>query len=172
MNEGGAGQAVIVRAASAADLGRMRAIYNYWVANSTASFAEKEESEGERRQWWDEHCQLGLPVLVAEKCGRVVGWASISRYQSRCAYRRTVEASVYLDKDETGLGIGGVLMRRLLVQARDSGFHCVVLFISAENDASIKLAANLGFEIVGTLKEVGRKFDRWLDVAIAQKILD
>jgi L-amino acid N-acyltransferase YncA len=104
--------------------------------------------------------------------GPVVGFAALSPYKERAAYRTTVESSVYVSRDHHRSGIGRVLMEHLLTVARDSGFHCVMARIEAGSSASRALHAAVGFELVGVERQVGRKFNRWLDVAVMQFVID
>lgn len=166
-----AGLSISVRAAKAGDVEAMRSIYNHYVINSVVTFDRSEQTYEARLEWLEHHDREGLPVLVAEEDGRVIGWASLSYYHSRCAYRSTVEFSAYLDPNVVGKGVGRALMNELMAQAERKGYHCVVGLICSENKVSLQMASSLGFEVVGELKEVGRKFDRWLNVTFVQKIL-
>ena len=111
----------------------------------------------------DEHAG-GHPAVVAELDRRVVGFGSLSSFRSRPAYNTTVEDSVYLLDGYQGRGVGRRLLDELLRLAEAHGFHSVIARITGENDASIALHTACGFEIVGTEREVGRKFGQWLDV--------
>jgi|LakMenEpi03Aug12_release.lakeMendotaPanAssembly.Ray.scaffolds.fasta_scaffold160334_2 L-amino acid N-acyltransferase YncA len=162
---------IAVRPAVGSDIAAIRDIYNYFVSNSTATFATAEETLEERIAWFVAHETNKLPVIVAECDGRVVGWASLSFYHQRCAYRQTVEISFYIDHEYVGRGIGKQLTQSLIESAREHDFHCVVSLVCSENDASIALLKKFDFETVGVLKEVGKKFDRWLDVTLMQKML-
>ena len=102
---------------------------------------------------------------------RVVGFASLSPYKERAAYRTTVEDSVYVSREHPRLGIGRTLMEHVIGIARDSGFHSIIARIEASGTASRALHEACGFELVGIEREVGRKFNRWLDVAIMQLLL-
>jgi L-amino acid N-acyltransferase len=162
---------VTIRAAAERDLDAIRAIYNHWVVNSVATFDMSEQAAAERASWFSQHASENLPVLVAEVKGRVVGWGSLSYYHSRCAYKQTVEPSVYVHPDFIYAGIGKSLVDALMIAAKENGYHTVVALICSENINSIRLFAGFGFTEIGTLKEVGRKFDRWLDVTLMQKAL-
>lgn len=162
---------VTIRAAAERDLDAIREIYNHWVLNSVATFDMAEQPAKERLDWFSHHASEKLPVLVAEVKGRVVGWGSLSYYHSRCAYKQTVEPSVYVHPDFTRVGIGKTLVESLLIAAKENGYHTVVALICSENINSIRLFGDFGFKEIGTLKEVGRKFDRWLDVTLMQKAL-
>lgn len=170
-NSSSTATSVTVRAATEQDLPVMRDIYNYFVSRSTATFALNEETEAERAEWFVNHVQHNLPVLVAELDGRVVGWASLSFYHQRCAYRQSVEPSLYIHHDFASRGIGKVLTEALIESAKAHDYHCIVSLVCSENLASLSVLEKFGFNKVGELKEVGRKFDRWLDVTIMQKLL-
>lgn len=161
----------LLREAEEKDLARIVEIYNESVRSSTATFDLSEESIESRRRWFEEHQSNDLPIFVIEKDSSVIGWCSFSYYHSRCAYRQTVEPSIYLDASYRKQGYGKQLMNRLMTAAAEKGYHAIVALVCSENEASIKLAQYFGFEIVGRLKEVGYKFDRWLDVSILQKVL-
>ena len=160
-----------IRPATDQDAEAINGIYNHYVRVSTATFDTQEMSSEGRREWLAEHVGPH-PVLVAEADGAVLGWGSLSRWGTRCAYRHTVEISVYVAAEETGRGVGPALADALLGEARRLGHHAVVSQIVHENEASLKMAARLGFERVGTLKQVGRKFDRWLDVVLMEYVIE
>jgi phosphinothricin acetyltransferase len=101
----------------------------------------------------------------------VIGFGSLSAYKERAAYSTTVEDSVYVDRAHAGRGVGRAILSELVRIARDSGFHSVVARIEASGTASRALHAACGFELVGIEREVGRKFNRWLDVAVMQIVL-
>jgi len=111
-------------------------------------------------------------VVAVEPVSRqVVGFASLSPYKERAAYRTTVEDSIYVHNEFNGRGIGKLLLGHLLDAALQSGFHAVIARIEVGSEASRALHASLGFELVGIEREVGRKFNRWLSVAVMQKLL-
>lgn len=161
----------MIRPATRDDLPAINALYNYYVSNSVATFALQEMSAAERETWWAEH-EGRYPVLVAEGDGRVCGWASLSRYAGRCGYRHTVEDSVYVDPDLHGWGIGGALLASLVSLGAARSFHSVVALIASDQVPSVRLHERRGFARVGVLREVGYKFDRWLDVVIMQRLLE
>lgn len=162
---------VSIRPAAKRDIASISDIYNYFVTRSTATFADNEETIEDREAWFDNHVANNLPVLVAEFEGKVVGWASLSFYHQRSAYRQSVELSFYIHHKFLSRGIGKQLTEKLIFLAREIGYHCILSLVCSENDASIALLNKFGFETVGDLKEVGRKFDRWLNVTILQKML-
>lgn len=162
---------VRIRPAALADAAAMAAIYNQAVESSTATFDTVPETVAEREAWLREHTAPQHPVLVAERDGRVVGWASLSRYSDRCAYIATVEASTYIDENETRRGLGTALTEAVLEAGRAGGVHAVVSRICTENEASLRMARRLGFFEIGVMREVGVKFGRSLDVMWLERIL-
>ena len=125
-----------------------------------------------RREFYTDHPRFGLrDVRVAELEGAIVGFGSLSTFRSRPAYATTVEDSVYLLDGHLRRGIGRALLDELVRLAALHGFHSVIARITGENDASIALHAACGFELVGTEREVGRKFGQWLDVVEMQLML-
>ncbi len=161
---------VQIRPATAADVGAINDIYNHYVDHSTCTFAEKHESLDSRRQWFDSHGP-SHPIIVATHDGRVVGWGSLSTYNSRCAYRSTVEDSVYISHDLHRRGIGAVLLADLIRRARELKHHTIIAGISADQQPSVAIHARHGFQKVAHLREVGYKFGRWLDVIYMQRML-
>jgi phosphinothricin acetyltransferase len=162
--------AVSIRLAERRDAAGIRTIYNHYVTESTALFDMVPRTLDEQVQWIDDHSG-GHPALVAELDGQVVGFGSLSVFRPRPAYATTVEDSVYLLDGYQALGIGSRLLAELLRMAAAHGFHAVIARITGENEASIRLHAGCGFELVGTEREVGRKFGRWLDVVEMQRML-
>ena len=160
-----------IRPARPADAAAIADIYNHYIRTSTATFDTREKSAADRLQWLAEHSGPH-PVLVAEEDGAVLAWGSLSTWGARCAYQHTVEISMYVREHVTRRGVGPLLAETLLAEARRLGHHAVVSQIVSENEASLKMAARLGFEHVGTLREVGRKFDRWLDVVLMELVLE
>jgi phosphinothricin acetyltransferase len=166
---------VQIRLAERRDAADIRAIYNHYVTGTSALFDLVPRTLDEQVQWIDEHSG-GHPAVVAVVRGedgveRVVGFGSLSSFRSRPAYATTVEDSVYLTPEYLGRGIGRMVLDELVRLARLHGFHSVIARITGSNDASIALHAACGFEIVGTEREVGRKFGRWLDVVEMQRLL-
>ena len=153
------------------DAEAVRDIYNVEVLESTVTFDLVPRSVADQVAWIDEH-SVGHPALVAvDDADTVLGFASLSPYRPRPAYATTVEDSVYVRRDQRGAGIGKLLLADLVVLARDHGFHSAIARIVGGHDASIALHRACGFEQVGIEREVGRKFGKWLDVVLMQKLL-
>ena len=153
------------------DADALRAIYNVEVLESTVTFDLRPRTQAEQITWIEEHSG-GHPAIVAVDAeGEVGGFASLTPYRPRPAYSTSVEDSVYVRRDLRGKGVGRLLLGDLVDLARDHGFHSVIGRIVGDHDASIALHASCGFEQVGREREIGRKFNRWLDVVLMQKML-
>jgi phosphinothricin acetyltransferase len=161
---------VLIRLATTDDAEAVRRIYNVEVETSTATFDLVPRTLQEQRAWLAARSGA-FSAVVAEEAGQVVGFAALSAYKERAAYRTTVEDSVYVDRDCHGRGYGRALLTRLVEVATESGFHAVMARIEASGTASLGLHQACGFELVGVEREVGRKFNRWLDVAVMQRML-
>jgi L-amino acid N-acyltransferase YncA len=156
--------------ATPADLPRINEIYNHYVLYSTATYQDEPEKIESRQAWFDRH-GAAYPVTVAREDGAIVGWASLSPYHARSAYRMTVECSVYVDPQCHRRGVGKALMHDLITRARTAGHHTIIGLIDSDQAASLGLHKLLGFVPVAHLREVGFKFGRWLDVIYVQLIL-
>jgi L-amino acid N-acyltransferase len=159
-----------LRLATLDDAEAIRAIYNVEVTTSTVTFDLEPRSLGAQRDWLAARSGAHS-AIVAEEAGTVIGFASLSPWKDRPAYRTSVEDSVYVHRDHQGKGVGRVLLAHLLDVANQSGFHAVFGRIVGGHEASIGLHRGLGFEVIGTEREVGRKFGKWLDVVVVEKLL-
>lgn len=159
-----------IRPATPADAEATAAIYNDEVTGSTVTFDLVTRTVEEQADWLSARSGA-LEVVVAEAGGEVAGFASLSPYRDRPAYRTTVEDSIYVHRDHRGTGVGRALLVEILAVAEGRGFHAVMARIVGDHEASIRLHRSQGFELVGIEREVGRKFGRWLDVAVMQKLL-
>jgi L-amino acid N-acyltransferase YncA len=162
--------AMTIRRATLDDLPAVREIFNHYVATTACTFQIAPETEAERRAWFGERTDAH-PATVAEAGGEVVGWAAISPWKGRCAYRHSVEASVYVRHDRHRRGVGRALMLDLIERARAAGHHTVLGGACTEQEGSLALQRALGFEPVACFRQVGHKFGRWLDVAYLQLML-
>ncbi len=162
-----------VRPAVAADAEAIRAIYNYEVENTTATFDLVPRTLDDQRQWLAARSGAFAAIVAtpSDNPSDIVGFASLSPYKERAAYRTTVENSVYVRRDIHGRGMGRFLLEHLLDVAETSGFHSVMARIEVGGAASQALHRACGFELVGIEREVGRKFNRWLSVALMQCLL-
>ena len=159
-----------VRLATADDVDATREIYNLEVAESTVTFDLVPRTVAEQREWLTARSGAHA-VLVAEDQGEIVGFASLSPFRDRPAYSTTVEDSVYVRRDRQGRGVGKLLLTELVALATSHGFHAMIARIVGGHEASIALHRSAGFDVVGTEREVGRKFGRWLDVVEMQRLL-
>jgi L-amino acid N-acyltransferase YncA len=160
---------VQIRTARLTDAEAIRGIYNRAIL-TIATFDLEPRSLQEQQGWLAQRSGAHI-VLVADDNGTLAGFASVSPYRDRPAYRTTVENSVYVDESHQGKGVGKQLMSGLVDKARDHGFHSMIARIVSSNAASIALHRAVGFEIVGVEKEVGRKLGKWLDVVVMQRML-
>ncbi len=161
---------ITVRLATLDDAPAVMAIYNTEVESQVSTFDLVPRTLDEQRRWLAQRSGA-FSTVVAVLDDEVVGFASLSPYKERAAYRTTVEDSVYVSREHPRSGIGRTLMEHVIGIARDSGFHSVIARIEASGTASRALHEACGFELVGVEREVGRKFNRWLDVAIMQLLL-
>ncbi len=161
---------VAVRLAGADDAEAIRSIYNLEVTESTVTFDLVPRTLADQHAWLAEHDGVH-PAVVAETGGEVVGFGSLAPYRSRPAYSTTVEDSVYVRRDRQGTGCGRAILSELVGLGTTHGFHAVMARIVGGHEASIGLHRACGFELVGVEREVGRKFGRWLDVVLMQRLL-
>jgi phosphinothricin acetyltransferase len=162
---------VEVRLAREGDAEAIRAIYNLEVTTSTVTFDLVPRTPEAQQRWLAARSGAHVALVAVDDEGVVAGFASLSPYRNRPAYNTSVEDSVYVRRDRQGLGVGKLLLAALLETATASGFHAVMARVVGGHEASIGLHASLGFAIVGTEREVGRKFGRWLDVVVMQRLL-
>ena len=159
-----------MRVALDGDAEGVRVIYNREVVSATSTFDLVPRSLADQRAWLAARSGA-FAAIVAVDGDQVIGFGSLSPYKQRAAYSTTVEDSVYVDRERGGEGIGTLLLERLVAIASASGFHAVMARIEASSAASRTLHAKCGFELVGIERQVGRKFNRWLDVAVMQRLL-
>ena len=163
---------LIVRASTEADMARCAEIYAHHVLHGTASFEIDPPDLAEMKRRRAGVLDLGLPHLVAERGGRVLGYAYAGNWRPRLAYRFSVEDSIYIDKDAVGQGVGKALLPVLIDRCTALGKRQMVAVIGDSAQApSIRLHAACGFEMVGTLANIGFKFGRWLDSVLMQRPL-
>jgi L-amino acid N-acyltransferase YncA len=158
-----------IRACAVTDLDEVQAIYAHHVRTGFGTFEEVPPSIGEIRQRFDALVNGNYPFLVAEIDRRVAGYAYAGPFRPRAAYRYTAESSVYVASDMQRRGVGHALMLRIMTECRRLGHRQLLAVIGdSSNDGSIGLHAALGFERVGVFKNVGFKFERWVDVVLMQ----
>ncbi|MTV40427.1 arsinothricin resistance N-acetyltransferase ArsN1 family B [Duganella radicis] len=161
-----------IRDAVADDAKAIAAIYNPFIANTTISFEEEPVTDAAMAQRIADVQGGGLPWLVAERDGKVVGYAYATKWRVRHAYRFSVESSVYLAPGSAGQGLGSALYAALFERLTACGCHLVIGGIALPNAASVALHEKMGYEKVAHFREVGFKFGRWLDVGYWQKTLN
>jgi L-amino acid N-acyltransferase len=159
-----------IRSAAEADLEAILDIYNEQVLNATATFDIEVRSMDAQREWVKQFEPPYL-LLVAENDREVVGWGCLHPFGGKPGYRFTTENSVYVRSDLRRSGVGKALLEALVEAGAANGFHTIIARIAGDNPASVRLHESLGFEHIGHEREVGRKFDRWLDVVIMQRML-
>ena len=165
--------AIRVRDAATADMAAVQAIYAYHVLHGSASFEETPPSVDDMVGRRDAVLKAGLPYLVAERQGRVVGYAYATPYRPRPAYRHTIEDSIYVEHGLNRLGIGRALLVELIQRCEQGPWRQMLAVVgNSENTGSLALHDRLGFRIVGTLKSVGFKFGQWVDTVLMQRELD
>lgn len=162
MNEGGN---MIVRKAELSDLQALLDIYNYEVENGISTLDLHKKTYDEQKVWFDAHNKDNHPLITAEEDGSILGYASLSPYRDKEAYETTVELSVYVSPKFRKMGVATALMKEIINLAYlDEKTHTVVSVITSGNDASAALHKKFGFTFCGTVKRVGKKFGRFLDI--------
>ena len=162
---------ISIRTATEADLPQLLDIYNHVILNTTAVYNYDVHTLEMRQEWFAQKQQKGLPVFVAEEENVIVGFSTYGPFRAWQAYQFTVENSVYVKEGCRGKGIAKLLMQPVIDSAKAAGMHTIVAGIDATNKASIHLHQQFGFKEVACFKEVGYKFDRWLDLAFLQLML-
>lgn len=162
---------LILRPFAWGDVPAITAIYAHYVQNTVVTFDLDVPGETAMAEKFGHIRDLGHPLIMAEKAGRLIGYAYASTFRPRPAYRFTCEDSIYLAPDAVGQGVGRVLLDRLLADSRAFGFKQMVAVITAGTQASIGLHEKAGFTLLGTYPALGFKFDRWLDIVHMQKAL-
>jgi L-amino acid N-acyltransferase len=160
-----------IRPAEAADLEAMLAIYNDAILNTTAVYDYQPRSSDLQRQWFETKQAQRLPVFVAHDGATIIGFGSFGPFRPWPAYQFTVENSLYVDSTHRRKGAGTALLASLVSAARNAGYHAMVAGIDATNEASLALHRKAGFEPVAHFREVGWKFERWLDLIFMERML-
>ncbi len=158
-----------IRLAQEGDLKVITEIYNHFILRSTSTFDVEPKTLAEQKIWFNSH-DGKFPILVGVIKGRVIGWASLSRWSTRSAYAKTAELSLYIRENCHNTGYGRKMLEALIDTGKDAGIHTILARIVVGNKISIRLHQKLGFSYIGTMREVGRKFGQLLDVVIMQFI--
>jgi len=161
----------MIRSATLDDAEKICAIYNHYIENSIATFEEESVAVGDMRDRIAE-ASAERPWFVYDLDDGLAGFAYASPWKSRCAYRFSLETTVYLSPDHLGRGIGTDLYGHLIEAIRKKNIHSLIAAIALPNEGSIALHEKLGFEKVGQFLEVGWKFDHWIDVGYWELIFD
>jgi|SRR5580700_8985697 L-amino acid N-acyltransferase YncA len=161
-----------LRDAQEGDVSGILEIYNDVIAHSTAIYSEQPVSLEDRLIWLRDRREQGYPVIVAVSAGQIVGFTSFGDFRAWPCYRYTVEHTVHVRSGQRGQGLGGLLLQALIPRAAAIGKHVLIAGIDADNSASLKLHQRMGFERVAHFRQVGRKFDRWLDLVFMQRLLN
>jgi L-amino acid N-acyltransferase len=159
---------ITIRIAEYQDLESIRSILNEEILNGTAVYHYEEKSRIDMEVWFDEKFQNNFPVFIAEVENQIVGFATYGAFRPHRGFQYTVEHSIYLSPNATGKGIGKTLMQALIHKAKEQNYHIILAFVDAGNENSCKFHFKLGFREVGNLKEVGFKFNQWLDLRILE----
>jgi L-amino acid N-acyltransferase YncA len=157
-----------IRDAVQADFDQVTAIYNEVLTHSTAIYNDRPATVDERISWWRSRTAQGFPVIVAADGPRVLGFASFGDFRTWPGYRFTVEGTVHIHAEVRGQGVGTELLKAILARAKGMGKHVMIAGVDSENTASLRFLERFGFEPAGRLREVGYKFDRFLDLLFLQ----
>jgi L-amino acid N-acyltransferase len=160
-----------IRPAGTDDLQAMLAIYNHAIINTTAVYDYQPRTSDAQRQWFETKQAQRLPVLVAVDNATIIGFGSFGPFRPWPAYQFTVENSLYVDSAFRRKGAGTALLASLVTAAHTAGYHTMVAGIDATNEASLALHRKAGFEPVAHFREVGWKFERWLDLVFMERLL-
>jgi L-amino acid N-acyltransferase len=158
-----------IRQATPDDLEQITEIYNDAVEKTTATFDTEPKTLEEQGTWFASHDDRH-PVLVAEQDSLILAWASLRQWSDRCAYSDTAEISLYVREEHRRKGIGKALMKEIIQEGKTAGLHTIIARIAGSNKISVDLCKSFGFQYIGTMKEVGKKFGNLLDVHLMQLI--
>jgi L-amino acid N-acyltransferase YncA len=160
-----------LRPATPDDLEKILAIVNHSILHTTANYNYEIQTLEIQTKWLTDKTAKNLPVIVADLEGEVIGFGSYGPFREKIGYQYTVEHSVYVVEEAIGKGIGSQLLKELIRLATVQGYHVMIGAIDADNAGSIAFHERFGFVISGTIREVGYKFDHWLDLVFMQLIL-
>ena len=160
-----------IRPAKPLDSASIVLIYNHYIDNSYATFEIERIDANEMLRRIQATQAAGYPFLVCEDEDEIVGYAYANRYKPRSAYRHSVEVTVYIKDGFAGIGVGTLLYEQLFSELDNGDIHAVIAGISQPNDASVRLHEKFGMEKVAHFREVGRKFDRWIDVGYWERVI-
>ncbi|CAD0008755.1 MULTISPECIES: GNAT family N-acetyltransferase [Flavobacterium] len=161
-----------LRPATSNDLEKILEIVNHSILYTTANYSYEVQNLEVQTKWFEDKKNKNLPVIVADLGGEVVGFGSYGQFREKIGYQYTVEHSVYVVDNSIGKGIGSKLLTELIRLAKTQGYHVMIGAIDADNAGSIAFHEKFGFITAGTIREVGYKFDHWLDLVFMQLILE
>lgn len=161
-----------IRKAEVKDVKTILEIINHEILHSTVVYDYRERTHAQQLAWFEKKTQDRMPVIVVEKDNEVVGFGTYGIFRPWDAYRFSVEHSIYTHHNFRGMGIGKLIMTELIKLAIEQGFHTMIAGVDASNKGSYEFHKKFGFQEIGTFKEVGYKFDQWLDLIFMQLFLD
>lgn len=160
-----------IRDMTPTDLPYVLEIYNDVILTTTAVYSEQPHTLAMRQAWFNDRKEAGFPVIVTEEDGVITGFGTYGHFRAWPCYRFTVEHSLYVEKNHRGKGISKILLAYLIGHARGAGMHALIAGVDSDNPASLHLHRSHGFEQVAHFKEVGFKFDKWLDLVFLELLL-
>ena len=158
----------MIREAKLSDSGRITEIYNHYIENSVITFEEIIISDEEIKSRIEKIQKQNYPYIIYEEDNKLLGYAYVDKWRHRSAFDITLETSIYLDKDYLNKGIGKVLYKELIARTKKLNIHSLIGVISMPNKPSQKLHQELGFQLIGNFKEIGKKFNQFIDVEFWQ----
>lgn len=161
-----------IRAATEKDIPAILEIINYEILNSTILYDYEERSLKQQLEWFYNKERENMPVLVAEKEERVIGFATFGIFRPWAAYQFSIEHSIYIHKNNRGQGIGKKLMVELIKIAKERKYHTIIAGVDTSNEGSYQFHKKFGFKEVGRFNQIGYKFDKWLDLIFMQLFLE
>ncbi|MBG47306.1 MAG: GNAT family N-acetyltransferase [Pseudozobellia sp.] len=160
-----------IRDAQEKDIRSILEIINFEILNTTALYHYEPRTLNQQLEWFKDKKKSNFPVLVAEDESGIIGFGSYGTFRPWAAYQFSIEHSIYVHKDSQGKGVGNVLMTELIKKAKQEGYHTMLAGVDASNEASVAFHKKFGFKEVGIFKQVGYKFDKWLDLNFLQLLL-
>lgn len=160
-----------IRPAVFSDIDTILEIINHEILHSTSIYDYEPRDFEAQKLWFEEKQKQKLPIVVAESENGAIGFATYGSFRQKEAYKFTIEHSVYVAQEFIGKGVGKLLLAELIHLAKNQGYHTMIGAIDADNSGSITFHEKFGFKSIGTIREVGYKFDKWLDLVFMQLIL-
>ena len=160
-----------IRFAETQDVVKILEIVNYEILNSTVIYDYSARTYDYQLNWFEQKKKDNMPVIVAEDDGVVVGFGSYGIFRAWEAYKFSVEHSIYVSREARGKGVGKALLTELITLAKANNFHTMIAGVDASNSGSVAFHKKIGFVEIGIFKEVGYKFDTWLDLNFMQLML-